>query len=34
MAVKNYLVKAATDDPQLLIHDLIELKMRADALGL
>jgi hypothetical protein len=32
--VKTYLVKAATDDPHLLLRDLTALEMRANALGL
>lgn len=31
---KTYVLKAATDDPQLLLRDLTALEMRANALGL
>lgn len=34
MSTKTYLLKSATDDPQLLLRDLLELEMRANALGL
>jgi hypothetical protein len=34
MNVKTYLLKAASDDPQLLLHDLTALEIRANALGL
>lgn len=32
--MKTYLLKAAADDPQLLLQDLTALEMRANALGL
>jgi hypothetical protein len=34
MPVKTYLLKAAADDPQTLLHDLTAIEMRANALGL
>jgi len=34
MPAKTYVLKAATDDPQLLMRDLIAIEMRANALGL
>lgn len=34
MPAKTYLLKAATDDPQLLLRDVLALEMRANALGL
>lgn len=32
--MKTYLLKAAADDPQTLLRDLLALEMRANALGL
>lgn len=32
--MKTYLLKAATDDPQILLQDILKLEMRANALGL
>lgn len=32
--MKTYLLKAATDDPQLLLQDILALEMRANAMGL
>lgn len=31
---KTYVLKSATDDPQLLLRDLTALEMRANTLGL
>lgn len=32
--MKTYLLKASTDDPQLLLRDLLALEMRTNAMGL
>lgn len=34
MTPKTYVLKAATDDPQTLLRDLLALEMRANALSL
>lgn len=34
MPAKTYVLKSADDNPQLLLHAVLELEMRANALGL
>lgn len=34
MSAKTYVLKAATDDPQLLLREILALEMRANTMGL